>query len=262
MPYATLSFHLHKQNYLTARFRSRRTGGMASSRHNSDELPPPYSSVVHDAYMQGFLHPPSYVRVAVFTDDTAGYETTANSSSESRLNETEQQVRFALLPIGNVMASFYASNTNTSAHSSQTDVRSHQNCPPSEYTPDVAPSPPQTDEDYIVIAKRIMAATQSGDSSPAVRFTESNRALAATQSSDSSTAVRFTVSPPNGNNISISNRVSDNSDSSGEDDECCVTLLCWICRSGIPNCGAMFLIVGIIFMFVVGFDHAMEAILG
>ena len=101
----------------------------------------------------------------------------------------------------------------------------------------MAPSPPQTDEDYIVIAKRIMAATQSGDSSPAVRFMESNRTLAATQSSDSSTAVRFTVSPPNGNNINISSTVFDDTASSGDndgfsDDEiscyvCCYVSLCY-----------------------------------
>ena len=205
--------------------------GMAASRHSSDELPPPppYSSVVDDAYVQGFPHPPGYVRV-----DNAGHETATNSSSAAGQNETEPQVRFVLVPIDKVLALYEASNANASAQSSQNDASSHQNC--SEYTPDVERPPAQrrTVENYIDISKGLSAATQSGDSSPAVRFTQSNRALAATQSGYSSPAVRFTQSPPNGNNINISNRVLDDTEFSRDEGDCSFEDWYYACRYLYP----------------------------
>ena len=143
-----------------------------ASRQDSNELPPPYSSVVDDAYLQGFPHPPGYT--AISTDDAAN-ETRENSSSVPG-QHTDRQQDCLRVSMGNILPSYDAAYTNTHpASTSQTAVvGSYPNCPPPAYTAATSPFSHQQrqqtlppGENYISISNRIQAVTQSDDASPA-----------------------------------------------------------------------------------------------
>ena len=150
------------------------------SRQNNNELPPPYSSVIDDEYLQGFPHPPGYT--AVSTDDAADETTYSEQSSVADGQDTDRQHGCVRISVDNSLPSYDASNAYSSACPSQTAAahRSYPSCPPPAYT--LATSPPsyqqqqqqqqqqtrRPNDNYISISNRIPAVTQSDDTnSPA-----------------------------------------------------------------------------------------------